>query len=112
MEKIKEDDFCLITRDSGERDEWDISLNPIEVYSGKCRYQQGVQAVIGTSQRMSLVFIYRIVAVKENDIIRITLEDGTIKEGIVKTVKKIKMPLSRLCFIRLEVEHDVEVTEG
>ena len=110
MELIKFDDKCTVRRSSGKYDEWD---NPIEeeVYSGKCRYQQGVQAYMGISQRNSVLFMEGIVLLSENDSVSVTLvSSGVERSGTVKTVRHIEMPLTHAKATRIEIIHDTEET--
>lgn len=109
MELIKFDDNCTIRRSSGEYDEWD---NPVEteVYSGKCRYQQGVQAYYGISQRNSVIFLQGTVLLSENDAISVILASSVVeRSGKVKTVRHIEMPLTHAKATRIEIIHDTKV---
>lgn len=111
MELIKFDDKCTIRRDSGEYDEWD---NPVEteVYSGKCRYQQGVQAYYGISQRNSVIFLQGTVLLSENDVVSVTLASSGVEwSGKVVTVRHIEMPLTHAKVTRIEIIHDTEETK-
>lgn len=109
MELIKFDDTCKVLRDNGY-DEWD---NPIqeEVYSGKCRYQQGVQAYMGISQRNSVLFLDGDVRLSENDTVSVVLSNGVERGGNVKTVRNIEMPLTHKRMTRIEIVHDMEKRE-
>lgn len=108
MELIKFDDRCTVRRSSGEYDEWD---NPVEteVYSDRCRYQQGVQAYMGISQRNSVIFMEGTVLLSENDTVSVTLaSSGVDRGGTVKTVRHIEMPLTHKKATRIEIIHDTE----
>lgn len=111
MELIKFDDRCTVRRDSGEYDEWDNAITE-EVYSGKCRYQQGVQSEWTTAQRNSVLFLDGDVRLSENDTVSVTLSNGVERSGTVKTVRNIEMPLTHKRMTRIEIVHDTEKKEA
>lgn len=92
MEIIDTDADCKVTRESGEVDQYDTMLSE-EIFEGRCRYQEGVQAYLGTSIRNCVVFIYKHVKVYENDIFEIVTEMAH-KRGIAKTVRYIRLPIT------------------
>ena len=110
MALIKFEDTCIITRDNGEFDEFDRPIIE-QVYSGKCRYQQGVQAYMGISQRNSVVFLDGDVRVSENDVCTVTLTNGVERKGNIKTVRNVEMPLTHKRTTRIELTQDTEVME-
>lgn len=112
MELIGVDAECKVTRDSGKVDEYDKPLASSEIYSGRCRYQEGVQAYLGTSIRNSVVFIYRYIHVMENDGIEIITSDMIQKKGVAKTVRYIKMPITGDQYTRIELIQVKEVVDG
>lgn len=97
----------VITRDGEELDEWD---NPVttEVWRGKCRYQQGVQAYLGISVRNSVVFIDGDIAAREYDRVTVTLTNGRVVSGVAQTVKNVKLPLTGARQTRIEVKQAME----
>ena len=110
MELIDVDAECNVTRESGD---YDLQDNPIVIdgiFKGKCRYQEGVQAYLGTSIRNSVVFIYSHVKVYENDIFEITTE-MIHKQGIAKTVRYIKFPITGEPVTRVELIQVKDVVE-
>ena len=112
MELIDVDADCIVTRESGglEVDIFDNPVNIEEVFQGRCRYQEGVQAYLGTSIRNSVVFIYKHVKVFEND--RFEIETEMIhKQGIAKTVRYIKFPLTGEQHTRIELIQVKDVVE-
>lgn len=109
MELIGVDAECKVTRETGEVDQYD-NLIAEEVYKGQCRYQEGVQAYLGTSIRNSVVFIYKHVKVFENDKFEITTE-MVHKRGIAKTVRYVKFPLTGEQLTRVELIQVKDVTE-
>ncbi len=110
MALIKFKDTCIITRDNGKFDEYDQPITE-QVYSGRCRYQQGVQAYMGISQRNSVVFLDGDVRVSENDVCAITQSNGVRRKGVVKTVRNVKLPLTGKRTTRIELTQDTEVME-
>lgn len=110
MELIEVDADCVVTRESGEYDKQDNPIVTDAIYNGKCRYQEGVQAYLGTSIRNSVVFIYRHVKVYENDIFEITTEMAH-KQGIAKTVRYIKFPITGEPMTRVELIQVKDVVE-
>ena len=111
MELIKFDDTCKVFRDNGEYDEWSIPLKREQIYSGKCRYQQGVQAYMGISQRNSVLFLDGDVRLSENDSIEVVLSNGVERGGVVKTVRNVEMPLTHKRLTRIEIIQDTESKE-
>lgn len=112
MELIDVDANCIVTRESGglEVDEYDNPINTEDIFNGRCRYQEGVQAYLGTSIRNSVVFIYRHVKIYENDIFEIETE-MIHKRGIAKTVRYIKFPLTGEQHTRIELIQVKDVVE-
>lgn len=110
MELIDVDADCNVTRESGEYDKQDNPIVIDGIYKGRCRYQEGVQAYLGTSIRNSVVFIYKHVKVYENDIFEIETE-MVHKRGIAKTVRYIKFPITGEQHTRVELIQVKDVDE-
>jgi len=94
MKFIEFRDFCSITRDTGDRDDWDNPINPESVYEGECLYEEG-----GTGYSRSIItraptiFIPGVdVQVKINDAVAVTTEFGREIKSVVKIVRDINMP--------------------
>lgn len=102
MELIEVDADCIVTRESGEYDAQDNPIITDAIFKGRCRYQEGVQAYLGTSIRNSVAFIYSHVKVFENDIFEIKT-DMIHKQGIAKTVRYIKFPITGEPVTRVEL---------
>lgn len=114
MNLIKFEDTCVITRDGGsvEVDEFDNPINVKEIYEGKCRYQQGVQAYMGISVRNSVVFIPKQLKVEENDIVSVMVKDDAVKvQGIVTNPRYVELPLTGEKVTRIELSQVKEVVE-
>lgn len=112
MELIEVDADCIVTRESGglEVDEFDNPINTEDIYKGRCRYQQGVQAQYGTAIRNSTVYIYRHVKIYENDIFEITT-DMIHKRGIAQTIRYIKFPITGEQHTRIELIQVKDIME-
>lgn len=110
MNLVKFADTVTITRDLGEVDEYD-NLVETEVWSGKCRYQQGGQVYTGFLVRNSVLFLPDDVAVSENDKAMITLTNGRKLSGVVGTITNIEMPLTHERQTRCELRQVMDVKE-
>lgn len=86
-------DSCVISRATGNKDEWD---NPerTPVYDGECLYEEG-----GTGYARSIItrrptiFIPDVKArIMINDYVEITTEFGRNLKAVVETVRDINMP--------------------
>lgn len=93
MQFVEFRDTCVISRATGEKDEWD---NPIEnqIYSGPCLYEEG-----GTGYSRSIVtraptvFIPGVdVQVQINDHVSVTTEFSRNIEAVAEIVRDINMP--------------------
>lgn len=111
MELIDVDADCIVTRESGEYDKQDNPIMLDDIFKGRCRYQEGVQAYLGTSIRNSVVFIYQHTKVYENDIFEIKTE-MIHKRGIAKTVRYIKFPITGEPCTRIELIQVKDVEES
>lgn len=112
MNLIKFEDKCVITRDGGsiEVDEFDNPINVKQIYEGKCRYQQGVQAYMGISVRNSVVFIPKQLKVEENDIVNVEVKDDAVKvQGVVTNPRYVELPLTGEKATRIELSQVKEV---
>lgn len=108
MELINSEDKCRIVKVAyNEYEEEEETL----IYEGVCRYQQGMQAYYGISQRNSVVFIPETVIIPENETIYIELPIGVKRKAVIITVRYIKMPLMGEEHTRLEVQFDRKVVE-
>ena len=87
-------DTCLITRETGERDEWDNELDPQVIYSGPCLYQEaGTGYSRSIITRNPTVFIPgNDVMVFINDVVSISTEQGREINAIAETVRDINLP--------------------
>lgn len=93
MQFIRYRDECLITRDTGTRDEWDNPIDPETVYAGECLYEEG-----GTGYSRSIItraptlFIPGNHAdITINDAVMVNTEAGRQIKGVVRIVRDINM---------------------
>lgn len=94
MQFIEFRDQCTISRDTGERDEWDNPVAPELIYEGECLYEEG-----GTSYtrifttRTPTIFLPGVdVQVRINDSVTVMTEFGREIKSVVKIVRDINMP--------------------
>lgn len=94
MNFIEFRDDCVITRDTGIRDDWDNPVNPELIYEGECLYEEG-----GTGYARSIItrnptiFIPGVdVQIRINDSVTITTEFGREIKSVVSIVRDINMP--------------------
>ena len=86
-------DTCTISRETGEKDEWD---NPIRttIYSGPCLYEEG-----GTGYSRSIITRAPTVYLPENDIliyindaVTVVTEMGREIRAVARIVRDVNMP--------------------
>ena len=86
-------DTCVISRLTGEKDEWD---NPVRttIYSGECLYEEGgsgyARSIITRSPTIYLPDVT--VEVRINDHVEITTEFGRNLKANVENVRDVNMP--------------------
>jgi len=88
-------DTCVITRDNGERDEWDNPLDPTQVYSGPCLYQEGgsgyaMDIIMKSSPTVYLPGNNAMVMI--NDTVSVTTERGRGIKATAEIVRDINLP--------------------
>ena len=71
MSDLSYPDKCVITRSTGEVDEWD-NLVSEEIYSGVCDFQPGGQTSLSIITHNDVVYLPGQVMVKDNDEIFVT----------------------------------------
>ena len=86
-------DTCVISRETGEKDEWD---NPIRttVYNGECLYEEG-----GTGYSRSIITRAPTIFLPENDVliqindaVTVVTEMGREIKAIARIVRDVNMP--------------------
>ena len=93
MQFIEFRDTCVISRATGEKDEWDNPVR-IPVYSGPCLYEEGGSGYSRSIiTRAPTLFIPGVdVLVQINDYVSVTTEFSREIEAIVEIVRDINMP--------------------
>lgn len=93
MEFIRYRDNCTVTRDTGERDEWDNPINPTLLYDGECLYEEG-----GTGYSRSIITRAPTIFIPGNhsditinDAVTVETEAGRQIKGIVEIVRDINL---------------------
>ena len=91
MQFIRYRDECVITRDTGQRDEWDNPIAPDTIYAGECLYEEG-----GTGYSRSIItraptlFIPGTHAdITINDAVEVNTEAGRKIKGVVKVARDV-----------------------
>lgn len=108
MDLIKFNDTAVITRTSGEVDDYD-NLLETEVWHGNCRYQQGGQVYTGFLVRNSVLFIPDDIAVMENDKVIVTLSNGRCLGGVIGSITNVEMPLTYERTTRCELKQVMDI---
>lgn len=86
-------DSCIISRPTGEKDEWDNPVNST-IYAGKCLYAEGETGYSRSIiTRTPTVYLpSNDVLVNINDAISITTEQGRTIESVAEIVRDINLP--------------------
>ena len=86
-------DHCIITRSTGEADEYD-NLVSEEIYNGECDFQPGGQTALSIITHNDVVYLPRQVMVYENDSIAVTTQTWRKREGVVKLANDLGLDLT------------------
>ena len=93
MEFIRYRDNCIITRDTGELDEWDNTPNPTTLYEGECLYEEGgtgyARSIITRTPTLFIPGNHSDITI--NDAVTVNTEAGRTIKGIVEIVRDINM---------------------
>lgn len=93
MKLVEYRDTCVVSRDTGKKDEWD---NPIreEIYSGPCLYEEGNAGMsYSLVTRFPTVFLPEALGkVSINDDVRVVTESGRVIESKAKVVRDVNLP--------------------
>jgi len=94
MQLVEFRDNCVISRDSGERDEWDNKVDPQIIYDGPCNYQEGGTSFtrVFTTRNPAVYLPDAYIDVKINDAVSIVTEFGREITSIVKIVRDVNLP--------------------
>lgn len=108
MSDLSYRDHCRITRDTGEYDEWDVPIDPIEIYDGKCDFQGGGQTPLSIVTHNDVVYLPLHVMVETNDIIKVTTDLGRKREGIVGNVNDLGLDPTGDWITEIEIKQSTE----
>ena len=100
-------DHCIITRSTGEVDEYD-NLVSEEIYNGECDFQPGGQTALSIITHNDMVYLPRQVMVYENDSIAVTTQTGRKREGVVKLANDLGLDLTGDWVTEIEIKQSTE----
>lgn len=100
-------DHCVITRSTGEVDEYD-NLVSEEIYNGECDFQPGGQTALSIITHNDVVYLPRQVMVYENDSIVVTTQTGCKREGVVKLANDLGLDLTGDWVTEIEIKQSTE----
>lgn len=100
-------DHCIITRSTGEVDEYD-NLVSEEIYNGECDFQPGGQTALSIITHNDVVYLPRQVMVYENDSIAVTTQMGRKREGVVKLANDLGLDLTGDWVTEIEIKQSTE----
>lgn len=107
MSDLSYPDKCVITRSTGETDEWD-NLVSEEIYSGVCDFQPGGQTSQSIITHNDVVYLPGQVMVKDNDEIFVTNRYGRQRKGVVKLANDLGLDLTGDYVTEIEIKQSVE----
>lgn len=107
MSDLSYPDKCIITRGTGEVDEFD-NLIVEEIYNGICDFQPGGQTSLSVLTHNDVVYLPKAIMVMENDIITVTTKLGRKREGVVKLANDIGLDLTGEYVTEIEIKQSVE----
>lgn len=107
MSDLSYPDKCVITRSTGEPNEFD-EIEVEEIYNDKCDFQGGGQSFNKIMTYNDKVYLPRFVAVESNDDIVVTTEAGRIRKGVVKSVNDLPLDLTGDYVTEIEIKQSVE----
>lgn len=107
MSDLSYRDHCVITRSTGEVDEYD-NLVSEEIYNGECDFQPGGQTALSIITHNDVVYLPRQVMVYENDSIAVTTQTGRKREGVVKLANDLGLDLTGDWVTEIEIKQSTE----
>lgn len=107
MSDLSYRDHCVITRSTGEVDEYD-NLVSEEIYNGECDFQPGWQTALSIITHNDVVYLPRQVMVYENDSIAVTTQTGRKREGVVKLANDLGLDLTGDWVTEIEIKQSTE----
>lgn len=113
MALLRMEDDCVIKRTLKDgrgdilADEYDEPKTQV-VYDGKCCYQAGGQTSLSVTVRNDVVYLSgNKTLFYSGDIIEIATKQGRKRNGVIRVVRDITMPLSRQEFTKIEIEQSM-----
>lgn len=107
MNDLSYRDHCVITRSTGEYDEWDNPLTE-EIYNDPCDFQPGGQTALSIISHNDVVYLPKHVMVLENDTIVVTTQLGRKREGVVKLANDLGLDLTGDWGTEIEIKNSTE----
>ena len=107
MSDLSYRDHCIITRSTGEVDEYD-NLVSEEIYNGECDFQPGGQTALSIITHNDVVYLPRQVMVYENDSIAVTTQTGRKREGVVKLANDLGFDITGDWVTEIEIKQSTE----
>lgn len=107
MSDLSYPDRCVITRDTGEVDEY-ANLTVTEIYNGVCDSQPGGQTSLSVITHNDVVYLPKAVMVLENDSIAVTTKLGRKREGVVKIANDLGLDLTGEDVTEIEIKQSME----
>lgn len=107
MSDLSYPDKCVVTRNTGEVDEYD-NLMSEEIYNGVCDFQPGGQTSLSVITHNDVVYLPKAVMVLENDNIAVTTKLGRKREGVVKIANDLGLDLTGDYVTEIEIKQSVE----
>lgn len=108
MSDLSYKDHCVITRSSGEVNEYGELLNGEVIYSGVCDFQPGGQTALSIITHNDVVYLPTQVMVCENDNISVTTQTGRKREGIVQLANDLGLDLTGDWNTEIEIKQSTE----
>ena len=107
MSDLSYNDRCVITRPTGEEDEW---YNPLiqDVYSGECDFQPGGQQSGMIMVFTDKVYIHGVVKARSNDLIDITPQYGIGRKGVIEYVNFLPIDITGDCETEISIKQSTE----
>lgn len=107
MSTLDYPDHCVVTRSTGEVDDYD-NLMTKEIYNGICDFQPGGQTSLSVITHNDVVYLPKAVMVLENDLISVTTALGRKREGVVKLANDLGLSLTGDYVTEIEIKQSVE----
>lgn len=107
MSDLSYRDHCVITRSTGEYDEWDVAVTE-EIYNDRCDFQGGGQTALSVVSHRDVVYLPEHVLVEVNDIIEVTTQFGRKRKGVVGNVNDLGLDLLGDCITEIEIKNSEE----